>query len=165
MLDNTGAIHAINIRQRNRLGLLLDPRLQEADVVVEVLAQDGEAGVGDDAGQFGGVGVAALLVEGVVLGEVDGDVGVEGLGRVLLPVQRLDEGVEDGALLPLGRGTRWAVGVGGADLGVGALGERVRGVVGHGEDEGEGGEGGEEDGKTHSCKKRGLVRDGNGRWC
>ena len=122
MLDDASPIHTVNIRQRNRLGVLVDPHVGEADVVVEALAQDLEAGVGDDSGQFGGIGVAALLVEGIVFGEVDGDIGVKGLERVFLCIEHFDEGVEDGALLPLGRRTRGTIGFCGA-------GDRVVGPV------------------------------------
>lgn len=165
MLDNASPIHAINIRQRIWLRVVLDPRVKEAKVVVEILPQDGELGIGDDAGQLGGIGVAALLVKGIVLGEVNGYVGVKGLDGVLLPVQDIDEGVEDGALVGFRCRARGTVRLRGSGA-VRALGECLRRVIGQGEDQGERGEDGEEDGWTHGCKVRcwkRLVRLGSGR--
>lgn len=88
MLDNARPIHPINIRQRNRLRLLINPDMDQPQIIIEVLPQNFKRSVGDDAAELGLVGGAALLVEGVVLNQVGGDVGVEGEGGVLGGVER-----------------------------------------------------------------------------
>lgn len=110
MLDNARPIHAIDIRERDGFGRLVDPDVDQADIVIEVGAQHVEGGVGQDAVELGLVGGAALLVEGVVLDEVGGDVGFEGEGGVLGDVEGGDEGGEEGALLVGGGGGGGAVG-------------------------------------------------------
>lgn len=69
MLHNTRAIHPVNIRQRNRLlARLVDPYMNESDMIVEVGPQDCGGDEGDDVGEFRGVGDPALGVEWVVYG-------------------------------------------------------------------------------------------------
>lgn len=113
MLNNAGPIHAVDIRQRNWLWLLIDPDMDQADVAVEVVAQHIEGGVREDAVELGFVGGAALGVEGIVLDEVDGDIGFEGQGGVLESVEVVDEVEEELALLGFGGGLGGAVRWGG----------------------------------------------------
>ena len=71
---------------------------------------------------------AALSVEGVVLGQVEGDVRVEGADDVFFDVERVDEAVEDLALDVFGRGVAGAV----AFVGAGAFGVEGAGVEARG---------------------------------
>lgn len=111
MLHNARAVEPIDIRQRDGARVVLDAQMDEADVVVEDVALHGELRVGDDGEQLGGVGVAALEVERVMLDEIDGDVVLEGAGYVFVRVELRHEGVEDGVLLGWrggpGRAVRW----------------------------------------------------------
>lgn len=109
MFHNTSSIHTVDIRQSNRLRVLIDPHVNKPDIAVKVLAQDFEIGVGDDTRELGGVGSTALGIKRVVLDEVHSHVGVKGFGGVLLGVKDVDE-VEEDVLLVLGVGVAgWAV--------------------------------------------------------
>lgn len=156
MLNDTRAVHAIDIGNGQRLRLIVDPQMDEADVIIEAGPEHGEGGEGHDLLELGDVGGAPLLVRRVVLDQVLGHVGEEGLGHVLLRVQHLEEGVEDGPLRRLRRRPPGAVGRARvvraqADVEVrrGGGGEAVI-VVGDGEEEGQGGQGREDgDWETH----------------
>lgn len=67
MLDDARAIEAIDIGEGDGAGVILDAQMDEADIVGEDVALDLELGVRDDGRELGGVGVAALRVERVVL--------------------------------------------------------------------------------------------------
>jgi len=127
----------------------------ESDIIIEARPEHGEGREGHDLLELGDVGGAPLLVRRVVFDQVLGHVGEEGLGHVLLRVQRLEEAVEDGPLRRLRGRAPGAVGrarVVGAqtdvEVGRGGGGEAVP-VVGDGEEEGEGGQGREDDWETH----------------
>ena len=158
MLDDACPVHPVNVRQRDRLlARLVDTHVDEADVVVEAVAEDGGGDEGDDCRIGLGVSVsapsdihtfrsrwvagssltvrqfllvrnAALSVEGIVLGQVEGDVRVEGADDVFFDVERVDEAVEDLALDVFGRGVAGAV----ALVGAGAFGVEGAGVEARG---------------------------------
>lgn len=68
MLDNTRAVHAINVRQSQRLRVLIDDLdMDQAEIAIEVVAQNLELGVGDDAFEYGADGDATLAIEGIML--------------------------------------------------------------------------------------------------
>ena len=148
MLNDTGPIHAKDIRDRDRIRLLIDLDHDPAEIIIEAGPQDVEGRRGRQHGrQLGAVGGAALRVERVVLEVVDGPVVVEGARHVLLDVQRVDHGVEDAALVRGGGGARRAVGCGVRaqfEVGGRGVGEGVDGV---GEGAGEGEEGGGREGR------------------
>lgn len=56
MLHNARPIHAIDIRERNRLRHLIDPHMYQSQIVIEIPAQHVEGGVGQDGGELGLVG-------------------------------------------------------------------------------------------------------------
>lgn len=180
MLNDTRPIHPVNVCQRNGfLVRLIDTHVDEADVVIEALAEDDRGHERDDCnqekpfvsffsravsdlsakifharqecgefffpkltvGQFLLVRDPALGVEGVVLGQVEGDVRVEGADDVLFDVEPVDEAGEYLALDVFGRGVAGAV----ADVGAGGgVGPGVEAWCREGEEGGDGGEGGEE---------------------
>ena len=111
MLHNARPIHAINIRQRNRLRVLVHPHVDKPDVAVKVLAENLEVGVRDNPRKLRSIGVPSLSIKGVVLDEVDVNVGVECFRGVLLGVKDLGE-VEEDLLLFVG------VGVAGGTVGL-----------------------------------------------
>ena len=60
MLDNACPVHSVNVGQRNRLlARLVDTHVDEADVVVEAVAEDGGGDEGDDCKTGFGVSVSA----------------------------------------------------------------------------------------------------------
>ncbi len=149
MLNNTRAIHTINIDQSQRARLLFDLAVGQAEIIAEVLTQEGEVEARQDLGQLVAVGDAALRVERVVLRIVELHVVVERFGHVDFAVEDLDEFAEYGGLLARSCGARRAVGLIGADGVVARVvpgfGDGVGGD-GSGEEVGEGGEScGEED--------------------
>lgn len=91
--------------------------MDEPNIGVEAVSQHRAGHERDDFGELAGVGGAALGVEGVVLDQVFGDVGVEGADDVFLDVEGVDEGGEDLALHGFGGVAWWAVGFG--DVGAG----------------------------------------------
>jgi len=99
MLNDTRPIHTVNVRQRDRqMPLLVNPHMDETNVIVETVPQDCAWHEGDDVRQLPSIGIAALLVEGIVLDQVYGNVRVEGAKDVLVDVKGVDEAVEDLAL-------------------------------------------------------------------
>lgn len=110
MLHDARPVQPIDIRQRDGAGVFRYAQMHEADVIVEIVAQELEIRIGDDAFELGGVGVAALLVEGVVLDQTFVDVVQECTRRVFVLVEFGHEGVEDGTLLGRCGGPRRAVG-------------------------------------------------------
>ncbi len=111
VLHNTRPIHAVDIRQRNgRLICLINSHVCESNVVIKAHAKYGGWHEWDDVRELGGIGSAPLSVKGVVLGEVHGDVLVEGSDDILGDVEVVDEVEKDLALVCLGRWMAWAVG-------------------------------------------------------
>ena len=99
-----------------------------------------------------------------MLDQIGVDVSVEGAGDILLDIEGIDEGVEDGALLLFSSGPRRAIGE------RGVRGRRIAGTSGkigasepfdrswRGKDEGEGGDGGQKDRELHFVRiERGLA--------
>ena len=87
MLHDTSAIHAELVNERH----LLPSRqvhLQEHSsvAIVEVPVDDIVLAVCEDGGELGRDGVAALRIVGAVLDKVGGDVGLEGIGDILLVI-------------------------------------------------------------------------------
>lgn len=110
VLYNASPVQTVNIGECHGAGVLVHAHVDEADVVVEVVALHRETRERNDSLQLGGVGVAALGVEGVVLGQIDGDVVHESPRRVFVRVQLGHEVAEDGPLLRRRGGARGAVG-------------------------------------------------------
>ena len=95
MLHNTRPIHPIYIGQRNRLWALIDSHMDQPNIAIEGLPQHIETRIRNNARELRSIGVPSLLVKGVVLDEVDSDIGVKGFCGVLLRVENLDEFEED----------------------------------------------------------------------
>lgn len=176
MLDNACPIHPVNVCQRNWLLVhLIDTHVDEADVVVEALAEDYVGHKrdnckrtrsqpfratrisscvrrGSDAEslltvrQFLLVRDPALSVKGIVLGQIESDVLVESANDVFFDVELVDESVEDLALDVFRRGVPGAVAGVRADVGVGA---GVKTWYSDSEEGGEGSKGCEDGGGPH----------------
>lgn len=172
MLNNTCPIHPVNVCQRNGfLVCLIDTHVDEADVVIEALAEDHGGHKRDDCnhspgsqpfraasglfasvmrgrnaelltvGQLLLIWDPALRIEGIMLGQVESDVLVESADDVFFDVELVDESGEDFALDVLGRGVPGAVAGVAADVGVSA---RVEAWCCEGEEGGDRGKGCEE---------------------
>ena len=135
MLDNARSIHPIDIRQCRRLGLFVNPQMNKPDIIIEAPAQDLEIGKRNDTVYVGLVGGTSLAIEGVVLDEVDVNVGFEGFGAVLFGVERIFECFED---LTLACFVGWAAGAVGLCAGFEGVDCRER-VCRGSEEKGEGG--------------------------
>ena len=102
MLNDASTIHTIYIRQSNWfLTRLVDPDVSKSDVVVKTHPEDSRGYVRNDVCELLFVGDAALGIKRIVLGKIDGDVGVEGVYDILLDVELVDEGEEDLSLAAL----------------------------------------------------------------
>ena len=103
--------------------------MNQPNPAIEILPQHLKLYKRNNTRELGGVGIAALRVKGVVLGEVEGDVGVEGFGSVFFGVENFDEVEEDGFLVGGGSVAGGAVGFWGArgEEGGGGLAEGVGG--------------------------------------
>ena len=100
MLHNASPIHAVDVGQCDGLLIcLVDPHVCEPNVVVETRAKDRGRHIGDDIDELSRIGISTLRIERVVLGEVDGDVLVEGANDVFSNIEIMDEVEEDLALI------------------------------------------------------------------
>lgn len=145
MLDDTTAVHAEEIRQRQQRGAL-HLKMHHPNVPLKRLMQDSAVQAGDQEREEGDGGGAALGREGGVVDVVRGDVGQVGVGGVLLDVELVDEVEEDGVLLARIGELGGAVGTDGEAVGLVA----VRWVgLGEGEEGGEEAHEGGEEGETH----------------
>ena len=102
MLDDASTIHTIYIRQSNWLRTsLVDPDVGKSDIVVKTRPKDCRGYERDDLCEFLFVGDASLGIKRIMLGEIDGDVGVKGVYDILLHVELVDECQEDLSLSAL----------------------------------------------------------------
>ena len=122
MLDDARTIHTIYIRQSNRLlPSLVDPDVGKSDIIVKTRPKDRRGYERNDLCEFLFVGDASLGIKRIMLGEIDGDVGVKGVYDILLHVELVDECQEDLSLSALwcwmtGAVGFRATGLGGAGL-------------------------------------------------
>ena len=102
MLDDASTIHTIYIRQSNWLRpRLVDPDVSKSDIVVKTRPKDRRGYERNDLCEFLFVGDASLGIKRIMLGEIDGDVGVKGVYDILLHVELVDEGEENLSLTAL----------------------------------------------------------------
>ena len=87
MLNDASTIHAIYIRQSNWfLTSLVDPDVSKSDIVVKAHPEDRRRYIRNDVCELLFVGDASLGIKWIMLGKIDGDIGVEGVYDILLDV-------------------------------------------------------------------------------
>ena len=95
MLNDACTIHTIYVRQSNwLLTRLVDPDVSESDIVVKTHPENCRGYIRNDVCELLFVGDASLGIEGIMLGKIDGDIGVEGVYDILLDVELVDESEE-----------------------------------------------------------------------
>ncbi len=104
MLDDASTVHTIYVGQSNWFLIsLVDPDVSKSDVAVKAHTEDSRGHVRNDVYELVFVGDASLGIKGIVLGKVDGDIGVEGVYNIFLYVELVDEGKENLSLIALWR--------------------------------------------------------------
>ena len=117
MLDDASTVHTIYVGQSNWLLVsLVDPDMSKADVVVKAHTEDCRWYVRNDVCKLVFVGNASLGIKRIMLGKIDGDVGVKGTYDILLHVELIDEGKEELSLVALWCWMSGAVGLGATAL-------------------------------------------------
>ena len=78
--------------------LLVNSHMDQSNIIAETVSQHSARHERNDVRQLSGIGVTALCIEGIVLDQIFGDVGVEGAEDIFLEVEGVDEALEDLAL-------------------------------------------------------------------
>ena len=120
MLDDASTVHTIYIGKSNWLLVsLVDPDMSKSDVVVKTHTEDRRWYVRNDVYELVFVGDASLGIKRIMLGKIDGDIGVECAYDILLHVELVDEGKEKLSLIALWCWMSGAVGLRATALGGG----------------------------------------------
>lgn len=102
MLHDASTVHTIYIRQSNwLLTRHVDPDVSKSDIVVKIRPKDRRGYERNNVCEFLCVGDASLGIKRIMLGKIDGDVGVKGVYDILLHVELVDEGEENLSLTAL----------------------------------------------------------------
>ena len=102
MLNDASTVHTIYVGQSNWLLIsLVDPDMSKSDVAVKAHTEDSRGYVRNDVCELVFIGDAPLGIKGIMLGKIDGNIGVKGACNVLLYIELVDKGKENLSLIAL----------------------------------------------------------------